>query len=197
LQDGFAYSDDYTSSNNQDLEDEEDIQIDYADRYNKKIDEDMRLFHNKNIAIRESMQEIYAKCENEIIDLTDWKKNAIVKLKNYKVVIKELMSQISLLQEEIDKLKSEQEKFLNEYDSEQQQWIEDKNIWEGERKQMNKQITKLEREKQSEIISYEGQLEDLMREIEMKKEEKDNMTKKWEMEQSLLKQVDIEVSVRE
>lgn len=154
LQNEFTYSD-YTSSNNQDIEDEDEIQIDYAYRCIQKIDEDMRAFHNKNIAIRKAMQEIYEeKCENEIITLTDWKKNALVKLKNYKVVIKELMSQISLLQEEIDKLKSEQEKFLNEYDTEQQQWIEDKSLWDGERKQMSKQIAALEKQKQDDVISY-------------------------------------------
>lgn len=154
MQNEFTYSD-YTSSNNQDIEDEDEIQIDYAYRCIQKIDEDMRAFHNKNIAIRKAMKEIYEeKCENEIIALTDWKKNALVKLKNYKVVIKELMSQISLLQEEIDKLKSEQEKFLNEYDSEQQQWIEDKTVWEGEKKQMTKQIAALEKEKQQYLDSY-------------------------------------------
>ena len=59
----------------------------YAREYIHKIDEDMRDVHNRNALLIKEMQDNFKQYDREINSLNEWKQNALVKIRNYKVRI--------------------------------------------------------------------------------------------------------------
>lgn len=68
-------------------EEDEYYAVKYAREYIHKIDEDMREVHNRNALLVNEMQENFKQYDKEINSLNQWKQNAVIKIKNYKLAI--------------------------------------------------------------------------------------------------------------
>ena len=145
--------------------------------------------------------------DKELNELSEWKQNAKVKLKNYKIAIKELLKQvdearakhevaISDLKRENEQLKDEKAELMKEYLQEQRNWEDEHNEEMDQIKQEYEYRLEQNRDIENRLISNEGQIEDLNREISALHDEKSKLLRKWKFEVDMLKQQEIELSVQ-
>jgi len=183
--------------------------VKYAKDYTKKMEDDMNTFHTKNTSLRKEMQEIHELYDKEVNDLSEWKQNAIVKFKNYKIAIKELMHQIDQvreekekvclsLKEEVENSKQKNKDIMQDYHEEQLAWASDHEDQMHQAKQKYQQkIEEKEIQMENKITSYELQIEDMTREINSLNSERATLLNKWKWEIEEIKRLDAEYSVKE
>jgi hypothetical protein len=187
---------------------EEYFGINYIKNYNKILEDDMKKFHTQNEHLRKEVQEIYKCCYEELNQLSEWKLNANKKIKNYKLVIKVLMRENDELIEEKQNarksMNSKMEELKNEHKDRLEKYIEAQNEWESYHKdelnqlktQFNSILEQKEHEYQNNLISLEGELEDLNHVVRSLDDEKSKVISRWKAEIKLITQKDIEISVR-
>lgn len=205
---GSDFIEDLNSDGMNAIDEDEFYAFNYSNEYIKKLESEIKSFHKKNIFLRNEIQTMFENFYKELNDLSDWKKNAKTKLKNYKIAIQELMRQIeeiktknaetvTLLKQKYSEAKNEKAKILQEYHSAQIEWENEHNAeLEGLRSEFAEVLANKEEEFQRQVISNEGQIEDMMREIERLRDEKSSIVKKWKIDKETILRVDLEVAVK-
>ena len=93
----------------------------------------MNLLHSQHVKVCKGVQEVFEDMESEINNLTEWKKGAMTKINNYKIVIKELMCQLEEVktekQSEIEELSKKIEHIQNEHKSVLEEYYEIEKQW--------------------------------------------------------------------
>lgn len=93
----------------------------------------MNQLHSQHVKVCKGVQEVFEDMENEINIVNEWKEGAITKINNYKMVIKELMSQLEEVkvekQTEVEKLNKKMEDIQDEHKSVLEQYCAIEREW--------------------------------------------------------------------
>ena len=188
--------------------DEEDLTFQYINEYVIKMDEDIKEMHSRQVNLRKEAIESCKQIQQECVKLNDWKKKGIAKIKNYKIALKEIINQydekwkevtdlIETNKSEIDRLLLEKAKIMKEWREDQENW---KRRWEEDvsqaKEEFEYEFSIKENEFRHKIIDYEGQIEDLNRELNSLRNEKSSMIRKYKAEFENMKNIELQISVR-
>lgn len=187
---------------------EEDLTFQYINEYVIKMDEDIKEMHSRQVNLRKEAIESCKQIQQECVKLNDWKKKGITKIKNYKIALKEIINQydekckevtdlIESNKTEIDRLNLEKAKIMKEWREDQQNW---KQRWEEDvnraKEEFEYEFSIKENEFRHKIIDYEGQIEDLNRELTSLRNEKSSMIRRYKAEIENIKNQELQISVR-
>lgn len=191
-----------------DMDEDDYVTVKYAKDYIRKMEEDIKSLHNRHVRLMKEMEESYKHLEKDNEDKQLKNEENLQRIKNYRVAIKELIKQteelnqekeeaVKNLKEHIENLEKEKAEFTEQYHQDQENW-ENEHLEEVEamKEDFEEMMRVKDNEHQRSIISYEGQIEDLNRELSSLHTEKVNLLKKCQQEIEQVNQRDIDISVK-